>query len=209
MIRLCLADDHTLVREGLKQLFAESPDIEVVGEVADGNQVLELLRHRTCDLLLLDVTMPGMSAEDLLQRIRLNYPTLPVLMLSMHNEPQIARRQLKAGASGYLTKDCEPETLLDTIHKVVAGGRYLSPELAERIAFEADSVTEELPVNMTQRELQILRLLAKGNSQNDIAAFLKISNKTVSTHKTRLMRKLAIGSNAELIRFAVTSGLVD
>ncbi|MBV1787365.1 response regulator transcription factor [Marinobacterium sp. D7] len=207
MIRLFLADDHTLVREGLKQLFADSPDIEVVGEAADANQVLEQLRYKSCDLLLLDVTMPGMSAEDLLERLQRQQPTLPVLMLSMHNEPQIARRQLKAGASGYLTKDCEPERLLEAISRVAAGGRYLSPEMAERIAFELDSAAEDLPTNITRRELQILRLLVQGANQNDIASRLAISNKTVSTHKTRLMRKLGITSNAELIRFAVANGL--
>ncbi|MBR9882178.1 MAG: response regulator transcription factor [Oceanospirillales bacterium] len=210
MIQLLLADDHTLVREGLKRLFHGSGCIQVAGEAACSGEVLNLLRQQRYDIVLLDISMPGMGAEELLERLRTHYPQLPVLILSMHNEPQIAKRKLKAGASGYLTKDSDPEMLLEAVQRVVRGGRYLCPELAERIAFEADSVDDDdSNIRLSNREMQVLRLLAQGLSQNEIAARLVISNKTVSTHKTRLMRKMEIGSNAELIRYAVDIGIVD
>jgi len=209
MIRVLLADDHTLVRQGLKQLFAAYPHIEIAAEAADGGQVLEQLRNRTFDLLLLDVSMPGMVSGDLLERVRSYYPQLPVLILSMHNEAQIARRKLQEGASGYLTKDCEPEVLLEAIERVVKGGRYISAELAERIAFETGRSDDDASPELSRREQQILQLLASGCNQNEIAERLAISNKTVSTHKTRLMRKLGFGSNAELIRYAVSRGMVE
>ncbi|KEA65111.1 DNA-binding response regulator, LuxR family, near polyamine transporter [Marinobacterium lacunae] len=210
MIQLLLADDHTLVREGLKRLFHSSGVIQVAGEAACSGEVLNLLRHQRFDIVLLDISMPGMGAEELLDRLRTHYPSLPVLILSMHNEPQIAKRKLKAGASGYLTKDSEPEMLLEAIQRVVKGGRYLSPELAERIAFEADRIDDDdSNTRLSNREMQVLRLLAQGLSQNEIATRLVISNKTVSTHKTRLMRKMDIGSNAELIRYAVDTGIVE
>ncbi|WP_024303208.1 response regulator transcription factor [Pseudogulbenkiania sp. MAI-1] len=209
MIHLLLADDHTIMREGLKQLFGLVADIKVVGEATNGREVIDRLRQGDMDLLLLDISMPGTSGEDLIARIRAHHPALPILVLSMHNEPQIARRALQAGASGYLTKDRDPETLIAAIRRVAAGGRFIDPLLAEQMAFESSGVIER-PTHhhLTPREFQVLRLLSQGVSVNDIAAHLTISNKTVSTHKARLMEKMGFTSNAELVRYAITHQLI-
>lgn len=211
MIRLLLADDHALVREGLKQLFALTSDIHVAAEASNGAQVLDLLRQECFSILLLDITMPGICGPDLIERIRARDNSPPILVLSMHNEPQIARRALGAGAAGYLTKDSCPETLLAAVRKVAAGGRFLAPSLAEALAFEASSSS---PGNtsheqLSDREFQIFTLLARGTGVNEIARQLLISNKTVSTHKARLMEKMGFASNADLVRYAVTQGLVE
>jgi DNA-binding NarL/FixJ family response regulator len=211
MIRLLLADDHALVREGLKQLFALTPDIVVAGEAINGARVLEAVRHERFDLILLDMTMPGTSGADLISRLRAGDEPPPVLVLSMHNEPQIVRRSLAAGAAGYLTKDNDPSVLLGAIRKVAGGGRFLDPALAEATAFESVLPEQSLPVHkiLSERELQVLSLFAKGFTVNDIAAQLNISNKTVSTHKTRLMDKMGFASNADLVRYAIRHGVTD
>ncbi|PYY84852.1 DNA-binding response regulator [Pseudomonas sp. TKO26] len=209
MIRLLVADDHRIMREGLKQLFALVKDFEVVAEAENGAQVLELLRQTTVDLLLLDMTMPGSSGEDLIGRVHAHYPKLPMLILSMHNEAHIAQRALRAGASGYMTKDRDPETLLAAIRKVSAGGRYLDPVLAEQIALQNSGLAPDSPSQtLSAREFQILRMLAQGLSVNQIAEQLVISNKTVSTHKTHLMEKMSFSSSTDLVRYALSQGLV-
>jgi len=210
MIRLLLAEDHAIVRAGLRQLFALVDDIVVAGEASSGAEVLKLLRRETVDLVLLDLSMPGIAGADLIVRIRAHYPRLPLLVLSMHNEPQVARRALKAGAAGYLTKDSEPELLLAAIRKVAGGGRFIDPALAELMAFESVALPGERPhERLTHREYQILALLVRGASLNEVAVKLSISNKTVSTHKARLMQKMALGSNAELVRYGLLHGLAD
>ncbi|WP_248799863.1 response regulator [Pseudomonas sp. MWU13-2105] len=209
MIRLMVADDHRIMREGLKQLFALVKDFCVVAEAENGAQVLDLLRHTEIDILLLDMTMPGSSGEDLIGRIHAHYPKLPILILSMHNEAHIAQRALRAGASGYMTKDHDPETLLAAIRKVGGGGRYLDPELAEQIALQSSGLSPESPSQaLSAREFQILRMLAQGLSVNQIAEQLVISNKTVSTHKTRLMEKMCFTTSTDLVRYALSQGLV-
>lgn len=209
MIRLLVADDHRIMREGLKQLFALVKDFEVVAEADNGAQVLELLRQTTVDLLLLDMTMPGSSGEDLIGRVHAHYPKLPMLILSMHNEAHIAQRALRAGASGYMTKDRDPETLLAAIRKVSSGGRYLDPVLAEQIALQNSGLAPDSPSQtLSAREFQILRMLAQGLSVNQIAEQLVISNKTVSTHKTHLMEKMCFSSSTDLVRYALSQGLV-
>jgi DNA-binding NarL/FixJ family response regulator len=211
MIRVMLADDHVLMREGLKQLFSMASDIEVVSEATTGGAVLDNLRDGSFDLLLLDMTMPGICGEDLISRIRSRDSGVPILVLSMHNELQIARRALKAGANGYVTKDQNPEVLMAAIRKVATGGRFIDPGIAEQMAYEmaTDAPTGGRQDNLTDREFQILRLLAKGESVNGIADRLAISNKTVSTHKARLMEKMGFSSNAELVRYALEKGLLD
>ncbi len=207
MIRLVLADDHAIVRGGLKQLFSLSPDLQVVGEAVDGSQLLEVLRQGQPDLVLLDINMPGLSGPELITRIKSHWRALPVLVLSMHNEPQVAARVLKAGASGYVTKDSELEVLLGAVRKVAAGGRYLVPELAEKLVFE-QSLAHDRPAHaaLSDREREVCRLLVAGKGVNEIADRLCISNKTVSTHKTRLMEKLNVASTAELVRYAIENG---
>lgn len=209
MIRILIADDHAIMRGGLKQLIEFDKHLQVVAEAENGTQVLERLRDTAVDLLLLDMSMPGLSGEDLIARVHTHHAKLPILVLSMHNEPQIAQRALKAGAGGYLTKDHNPETLLAVIHRMATGGRYLDPRIAEQLAFSSTSTEEDALKNLSDREYQILRMLAKGLSVNQIAERLVISNKTVSTHKARLMDKMGFSCNAEIIKYAVAQGLAE
>lgn len=209
MIEIVIADDHVLFRDALKHLLTLQGDMMIVGEASSGGEVLECLRKQACNLLLLDISMPGISGAELIRRVRTRYPDTQVLVLSMYNEPQLARRKLKAGATGYVTKDAAASVLIDAIRKVAAGGRFIVPSLAEQIAFD-DATTAETSSHhqLTERELQILRMLAQGKGLNEIARELSISNKTVSTHKVRMMRKMKITSNAELIRYCVTHRVV-
>lgn len=208
MIRVLIADDHALMREGLRQLFALVDDLQVVGEVVDGVALRERLQTRDVDLLLLDMTMPGISGADLIGRVRAQFPELPMLVLSMHNQPMMAQCALKAGANGYVSKDNDSETLLQAMRRVAAGGRFIDPAIAERIALEASGL-QPAPEHacLSERELQVLRMLSQGLSINQIAAELRISNKTVSTHKARCMEKMGFQSNADLLRYAIDQHL--
>jgi DNA-binding NarL/FixJ family response regulator len=210
MIRVLIADDHVVVRNGLKQLFELMGDIAVEGEATNGEEALELLLHKEFDLILLDLTMPGLSGVNLIARIHALYEKVPVLVLSMHNEIHVVKRVLQAGACGYVTKGSEQDTLMAAIRKVAAGGRFIDPGIAEQMMFEKPSSEKTLPhERLSERELHIMKLIALGKSINDIADELFISNKTVSTHKARLMQKLNILSNAELVRYAADNGLVE
>lgn len=210
MIRVLIADDHAIVRGGLKQLFALMGDIEVAGEATDGTEVLEALRDGQFDLLLLDLTMPGLSGVTLIGRIRAQNPKLPILVLSMHNELQVAKRVLQTGASGFVTKGSMQDILMDAVRRVAAGGRYVDPAIAEQMMFEKTVPGEAAPhERLSERELHILKLFAKGKGVNEIAAELFISNKTVSTHKARLMEKMGLKNGAELVRYAADHGLVQ
>ncbi|OAI15570.1 DNA-binding response regulator [Methylomonas koyamae] len=202
MIRLVIADDHAIVRSGLKQLFALNADIEISGEAENSEQLLDCLQRSAVDLVLLDLNMPGPGGCDTIGRIRREFPSLPVLVLSMHNELQIVSLALKAGANGYLTKDSDPETLMAAIRRVAAGQRYIDPKLAEKIVFADEAEAEKKPhEKLSAREFQILQLLASGKGINEISQELAISNKTVSTYKSRLCEKLQIKNTAELIRY--------
>jgi DNA-binding NarL/FixJ family response regulator len=207
-IRLLIVDDHAMIREGLKQLIALVNDMVVASEASNGDEAMRRLEQGDFDLLLLDMTMPGLCGEDLIAAIHAQHPKLPILILSMHNEPKIAQRALKAGATGYLTKDNDPGTLLAAIRKVAVGSRFLDPAIAEQMAFDASGIGSsgghEL---LTEREFQVMRMLAAGHCVNHIAAALLISNKTVSTHKARLMEKMGFSTNADLIRYALTHRL--
>ena len=204
--RLLIADDHAIVRGGLRQMLEQQPDLLVVGEAVDGAQVLAALGEAGVDVLLLDMNMPGLSGVELIQRVRRQQPALPVLVLSMHNEPQVAARALKAGASGYVTKDSEPDMLVAAIRKVAGGGRYIVPELAAQLVFD-DAVADPPHAQLSERELEVLRLLVSGLGVSEIANQLFISPKTVSTHKTRLMEKLGLSSVSALVRYAIDNGL--
>lgn len=211
MIKILLADDHTIVREGIKRLFELTSDICVVHDAVNGTEVLELLRkaEQEIDLVLLDMSMPRVSGANLISRIATRYPTIPILVLSMHDEPQIARRALNAGAAGYLTKDSDPEILLCAIRKTAQGKRFICPTLAEQMVFAGNDEKIELPhESLSERELEVMLLLVKGNSLNNIAEQLAISSKTVSTHKMRLMKKLNINTNADLVRYAIEYKLI-
>jgi len=206
MIRLMIADDHAVVREGLKQIFALEDDIQVTAEAANGLQTLELLKNIEFDMVLLDMSMPGINGLNLITRIRAQLPMLPILVLSMHSEPQFAKRALNAGVNGYVTKGGEMEVLLMGIRKVAAGGRFIEPGLALELFLPEDGARRE---QLSEREFQIMRLLIQGKGINEIADSLKISNKTVSTHKARLMQKMNFGSTTDMVRYAIEHGLVD
>ncbi len=206
MIRLLIADDHAIVRSGLKQVFALAPDLEVVGEAVNGAEVLDCLRQYEFDLLLLDINMPGLSGPDLIARVKAHRADLPILVLSMHNEAQVATCVLKAGANGYVTKDSEMDVLLGAIRRVAGGGKFIAPELAEKLVFDTSMSSEKPPhTSLSDRELEVFRLLVAGRGVNEIVEQLCISNKTVGTHKTRLMEKLNLASVAELTRYALLS----
>lgn len=208
MIRLFIADDHTIVREGLKQIFALAPDIEVAGEAASGAQLLKIIHDSDFDLLLLDITMPGISGVDLIKRIYARRPGLPILVLSMHTGQHIVQRALKAGASGYLAKETVPEILIAAIRKIAVGGRFIDPVLIEQIVLDVQESGQDWPHSrLSDRELQILRALVRGKSINDIASELAISNKTVSTHKAHLMQKMGFKTNADLIIYGHSHSL--
>jgi len=208
-IRLMIAEDHAIMREGLKQLFLLDAGIKVVAEAADGGRVLERLRAGDVDLLLLDISMPGVNGLEAIPRIRaLNNPPA-ILMLSMHDEAQMAARALKAGAAGYATKDSAPALLLTAIRRVAGGGRYIDPALADRMVFEV-GLTDTRPLHtlLSEREFSVFERLAQGANVNDIALQLALSSKTISTHKARLMQKLKVNSLAELVKYAMEHKLV-
>ena len=204
MIRVMVAEDHTLVREGIKQLVGLASDLAVVGEACNAEQLLEQLRQTPCEVVLLDISMPGMSGLEAIARIRALSQPPAILMLSMHDEAQMAARALKAGASGYATKDSDPTLLLAAIRKVAAGGRYIDPELADRMVFEVN-LTDARPPHalLSEREFSVFERLVQGANVNDIAQQMALSNKTISTHKARLMQKLNAHSVADLVRYAL------
>ena len=206
-IRILVADDHAVVRRGLRHIFAMSPDVVIAAEAVDGKDVIEKLRTTRVDVLLMDISMPDTDAVDLLKHVKAEHPQVSVLVHSMHAESPVASRMLKAGASGYITKDSEPEQLVGALRKVAAGGRYIGAELAEQLAFggEAGKPLHEL---LSDRESQVLVLLASGKSLKAIAKELQLSPKTASTYKTRVMQKLKVVSDAELVRYAVAHQLV-
>ncbi|WP_027214605.1 response regulator [Burkholderia sp. WSM2232] len=208
MINLLIADDHPLVRGGLKQIIETTPDIVVAGEAAQGSEVIEKLRTCQVDLLLLDMTMPGISGVDLIRRVRAERPSLPLLVLSIHNEAQVVSRALRAGATGYVTKDSNPDVLLAAIRRLAEGGRFIDPKLVEGIVFETYSGDAPPHEILSDREFQVLQMLALGKSLNEIADAFALSAKTISTHKMRLMQKLGLANNADLIRYAIRHGLV-
>jgi DNA-binding NarL/FixJ family response regulator len=211
MIRVVVADDHTIVREGLKQLLAVADDLQVEGEARDGHEVLKIVREIEFDVLLLDLSMPSKSGTELIKQVKSEKPRLRVLVLSMHAEHQYAVRALKAGASGYLTKDSASTQLVSAIRKVAAGGALISAEVAEQLALSAmPHAAEGLPhTSLSDREYQVFRLLVSGQSVSDIAERLNLSVKTVSTHKARLMEKMGLANQTELIHYAIKHRLVD
>jgi len=208
VIRILIADDHALVRGGMVQLFALAGDIEVVAQATNGGEVIEQLRQVVCDVIVLDMCMPGISGVELIARVHAKLPTLPILILSMHNDARVARRALYAGAAGYMSKDGDPETLLLAIRKIAAGGRYIDQGLAEQLAFQPPSDSRAYPhEQLSNRELCVFKLLVAGKTVNEVAAELAISNKTVSTHKARLMEKMGFRSNADMIRYGIDHAL--
>jgi len=211
LTRIVIADDHAIVREGLKRIVAASPDLQVLDEAADGNEVMRVVRERDFDVLVLDLSMPGRSGMELIKLVKAEKPKLRILVLSMHQELQYAVRAIKSGASGYLTKESAPAQLVQAIQKIAGGGAFISAEVAEQLALGAmpGSAAAAPHESLSDREFEVFRLLVAGTSVTDIATRLKLSVKTVSTHKANLMQKLGLGNQSELVRYALRHGLAD
>ena len=210
-IRVLIADDHALVREGIRKVLSFAGDITVVGEAATAADVLSRLEFGDVDLILLDLLMPGCSDVDLIERVVAAQPKLPILVLTMHADPHIARRALETGALGYLTKDTSPELLIDAVHHVAAGRDYVDPSLSGALIRSLNAAPDSPAQvsDLSTRERQVLVALVEGKSVIDIAAALGLAANTVSTYKSRLMDKLGQASLSDLIRYALRNGLVD
>lgn len=208
MIRLILADDHAIVRRGLKQILALEPDITVVGEAGCGEELLEALKKIACDIVLLDINMPGYTGVELIQKLHKEHPDLTILVLSMHQEGPVASRALKAGAAGYLTKDNEPEILVQAIRKVISGGNFIDPVLVDSLIFSRTQEDPPLHESLSERELHVFTMLVSGRTVTEIANELFLSVKTVSTHKSRMMEKMSIQTQTDLIRYAIRHQLI-
>jgi len=209
MIRLVIADDHAIVREGLKRIVADAPEVQIVAEAADGHEVLRIVREQEFDVLVQDLSMPGRSGMELIRLVKAERPKLRILVLSMHEETQYAVRAIKSGASGYLTKESAPGQLVQAIRKIAAGGAFISAEVAEQLALGAmPGGVQKAPHDvLTDREFEVFRGLVAGESVTDIGTRLKVSVKTVSTHKANLMQKLGLQNQSELVRYAIRHGL--
>ena len=209
MIRVLIADDHAVVREGLKRIVTGSPDIEVAGEAANGHEVLDFARRQDFDLVLLDLAMPGKDGLDTLKELKLVRPHLPVLVLSVYPEEQYAVRLLRAGAAGYLTKESAPEELVAAIRKVSRGGRYVSESLAEQLALLFGAPNDRPPHEaLSDREFRVMVMLASGKTASEVADALCLSVKTISTYRSRALRKMNMRNNAEFSFYAVKHGLL-
>jgi two-component system, NarL family, invasion response regulator UvrY len=205
LIRILIADDHSIVRDGLKRILAATPDLQVTGEAAGGDEALALVRANDYDVVMLDMSMPGLSGIDLIKRLKLEKPRLKILVLSMHGESQYAARVLKAGAAGYLSKDSAAEALLGALRKIAAGGVHIGEAAAASLLQAGDKPPHE---TLSDREFEVMRLLVEGLGPTEIGERLHLSVKTVSTHKTRILDKLGLGSTAELVRYAMEHRLV-
>jgi len=210
MITILIADDHAIVRQGLKKMLADESDMKVIGEASSADEILALVRKEKCSVLLLDVTMPGKSGLDIIKDLRRISPKMHILVLSMHPEAQFAVRVLRAGGSGYLTKESAPEELVRAIRKIAQGGKYVSAALAELLATLTEADIEKLPhERLSEREFQIMRMIAQGKSVSEIGNELSLSIKTVSTYRARVLDKLNVRSNAELARYAVEQKIIE
>jgi len=210
MIRIIIADDHPIVRAGMKQIISEASDIVVADEASDGHKLLNKIKKENFDVVILDITMPHMDGLDVLKQLKIEKPKLPVIILSIHPEDQYALRVLKAGAAGYVTKTSAPDELINAIRKVYRGGKYISPSIAEKLVFQLDTNFNEMPHEaLSDREYQVLCMLASGKTATEIADGLALSVKTVSTYRARILEKMDMKNNAELIHYAVQNKLVD
>jgi two-component system, NarL family, invasion response regulator UvrY len=209
IIDILIADDHAIMREGLKQILAACADMRVAGEASDGDEVLHKVRQQEWSVVVLDMSMPGRSGIDLIKLVKAEKPGLPILVLSMHTDEQYAARTLRAGASGYLCKDSAPSLLVSAIRKVASGGTFISPKAAESMALGTLHKIGDAPPHtlLSDREFQIFELIIAGDNITEIANRLNISIKTVSTHKTRIMQKLNLTNVADLVHYAIEHGI--
>lgn len=210
MIRIIIADDHAVVRKGLKQIFDETQDLTVIDEANSGHELLEKVRLNKYDVVILDISMPGKDGLDTLKELKILQPDLSVLVFTVFPEEQYAVRILKAGAAGYLNKECEPEEMIDAIRKVARGRKYISPFLAELLASNLDTAGET-PVHelLSDREFQVMCLIASGKSVSDIAKELSLSINTISTYRLRILEKMSLKNNSEITHYAIKNRLVE
>ena len=209
-LRILIVDDHPIVLQGLKQTLADAADVGEIREAATGQEALDLVRQGDWDAVVLDIGLPGRSGLEILKDIKRERPRLPVLILSMHPEDQYAIRALRAGAGGYLTKEAATEKLVDAIRKITSGGRFISPDLAERLATELTVDPTGPPhASLSDREFEVLRLIASGISVGDVADRLSLSVKTVSTYRARILEKMRMKNNAELMQYVLANRLLD
>jgi two-component system, NarL family, invasion response regulator UvrY len=208
MIRVIIVDDHPIIRRGLKQIIGAEPNMQVVGEAQDAREAIQIIRRTACDAIILDIALPGANGLTVLDELKSDRRRPPVLIMSMYEEEQYAVRALKAGAAGYLMKDSLPEELIKAIRKIASGGKYVSPSLAEKLASELISPTAPHHDALSDREFQILCLIASGKSLKKIGEALCISGKTVSTYRARILEKMCMSSNSDLTRYALEHRLV-
>lgn len=210
MIRILIADDHTIMREGLKRILDGIDDIQVIGEAIDGHDTITKVRSESFDVLLLDLSMPGRSGVDLIHQIKDEFPKLPILILTMHEEEQYAVRAIRAGANGYLTKESAGTQLVTALRKVASGRPYISMEVAEQLAMSAMPASGDVShTSLSDREFEVFCHLAKGKSITEIGDMLHLSVKTVSTHKTRIMQKMGLNSISDLVQYAIAHHLLN
>jgi DNA-binding NarL/FixJ family response regulator len=210
VISVLIADDHAVVRRGLRQILAETPDILVGGEASTAPEVMRMVREHRFTVVLLDISLPGGSGIELLRDIRKELPRLPVVILTAHAEEQYAVRAIRAGAAGFLTKESAPERLIEAVRKVAGGGRFVSPQLAEALASAlAEDSSGQPHERLSDRELEVLERIGSGKTVSEIAAELSLSVKTISTHRTRLLKKMGLRNNAELMQYAIRNRLVN
>ena len=209
IIKIIIADDHPLFRRGLKHALEETPDIEVIGEASNGDSLLSMIKSDNLDMVLLDISMPGKSGLDLLKQLKSEYSKLPILILSVYSEEQYAVRFIKAGASGYLTKESAAEKLAEAIRKIASGGKYASTAIIEKLAFDFSDSDKPLHETLSDREYQVFGMISIGKSLTEIGVDLSLSVKTISTHRTRILEKMKMKKNAELIHYAITRNLLE
>jgi DNA-binding NarL/FixJ family response regulator len=208
-LRVLIVDDHPIVRSGLREILAADAEVTEVIEADPPQQVLELARTSGCDVVVLDLGLPGRGGLDVLKELRRDHPKLPVLILSMQPEEQYAVRALRAGAAGYVTKDTAPAKLVEAIHKVTAGGRYITPTVADQLAASLNvDATRPVQELLSDREYEVLRLIGSGKTVGDIAEQLSLSVKTVSSYRARILEKMGMSNNAELMHYAITNKIV-
>jgi DNA-binding NarL/FixJ family response regulator len=205
-----IADDHAIIRDGLRKILADTYDLEVVGEAANGNAVMEQVRARDWDLLVLDISMPGRNGLELIKLVKAERPKLPILIFSMHPEEQYAVRAIRAGAAGYISKEGDTDMLLPAMRRVVAGGMFISPKVAELLAGDISPQSQNLPHTLlTDREFDVFRRIVRGVALTAIAEELSLSVKTVSTHKTHILAKMNMSTQVDLVRYAIDQKLTD
>jgi two-component system, NarL family, invasion response regulator UvrY len=209
MLKILIADDHAVVRQGLRAILSELPEVSLVGEAASGGEALDQVRSGQWDALVLDLSMPGLGGLDVLKDVLHERPKLPVLVLSMYPEDQFGMRILKAGAAGYMSKETAPEELAHAIRKITTGGKYISPALGEKLAFQWEHADRQPHETLSDREFQVMRMLAAGKATKEIADALSISVKTVSTYRARILEKLDLKRNADLVHYAIQHRLTE